>query len=130
MEKDITFRGAISHPQLAFTHTTVIENNEINLQSTRKTPKAINLEMYIQRNILQKHRITPLCSACKITYYVQVISCTVVGAHNEGLWLLRTTEIDGSYAHTKKQQATAFTVTTRGKINLKINFRGISELYK
>lgn len=86
--------------------------------------------MYIQRNILQKHRITPLCSTCKITYYVQVISCTVAGAYNAGLWLFRTTETDGSYVYTKEQQATAFPVTTRGKINLKINFRDISELYK
>lgn len=52
----------------------------------------------------------------------QVKSCTVASAYNEGLALFRTTVIDGGYVY-KKQQATAFTATTVGKINLKIKLK-------
>lgn len=61
MEKDITFRGAIMTHSPGFLVHTMVDRKKHN-KIFKILKQSTNLEMYIQKNILQNCRIIPLYS--------------------------------------------------------------------
>lgn len=82
-KRHLTFREEIPHPQLVLAQTMVIRKKWNKIFKMLKKSEAINLERYIQRNILQKRTVSP-CSPCKVTIYILFHKSKVV------LWQMPT----------------------------------------